>query len=116
MLKYILPLFLLVGASAPTVLVASPVINGTVATATITTPTDDSLEGLSSPMGVAMLHVTNRRGMERLAIPFKANQPRILKEKGYHIMLMHKPKTATVPIILIFKEAGEVKTTFKVVG
>lgn len=107
---------ILTGAATPQVTVADPVIKGTIATATITTPTDDVLEGLSSPGGIAMLHNVRRWGMVRAAVPLKANTPRRLSAHGYHIMLMHKPKTPTVPIILIFHKAGEVKVNFVVAG
>ena len=106
------------GAAAPVpqVTVANPVINGVYATATITTPTDDRLEGLTAPMGIASLHTVTHGGMKRSAIPFKANTPRRLSKYGYHIMLMHKLKTSTFPITLIFAKAGAVRVTFRVAG
>lgn len=100
--------------TAPAV-VTDAVIKGKIATATITTPSDDRLEGLSAPGGIAMLHAVKRAGMYRSAIPFAANRPRRLSAHGYHIMLMRKlPKGSSVPMTLIFAKAGAVKVVFVV--
>jgi copper(I)-binding protein len=108
---------LIAAAPVSQVTIENPVINKTFATATITVPTNDRLEGLSAPGGIAMLHTITRKGMKLTTyIPFKANTPRRLTKYGYHIMLMRKPTTPTLPMILIFEKAGAVSVTFKVVG
>lgn len=106
------PLMVPSKAVSKEVKVENAVVNGTYATATITTPTDDQLVEVHSPLAMPMLHTTNRKGMVKDNIPFKANVPRKLSKFGYHIMLMSKPKLEYVPMNLRFARAGIVKVRF----